>query len=319
MIPNWLSPAIGSLRAAYAADRLPHALLIHDSPGAGGDSLANWAASLAMCTTPGEAPCGHCDGCRRVAADQHPDLNRVVPIEDSKQIRIEQVRDLAAELALTSHRGGYKVGILSPADTLNRFAANALLKTLEEPSARTLLILVAIQPSRLPPTILSRCQRLRVRVPTRAEAIEWLEHTKGKGDWSGVLDVIGEAPFWVTEADPKAIPALGQDTRRTLEEIAAGAADPVATAERWSRTEPGLRLRCFENWLTDRIRRHFGATGNSVELRSAAHLPRPASILNIRGLFELVDGVRALRSMLDEPINRSLAFEMLLRQLSGRA
>jgi DNA polymerase-3 subunit delta' len=257
-------------------------------------------------------------GRKRVANDQHPDLTRVVPIEESKQLRIEQIRDLGAELALTSHQGGYKVGILSPADTLNRFAANALLKTLEEPPPRTLLILVAIQPSRLPATILSRCQRLRVRTPTRAEAMEWLQQVKGGGDWNGVLDLIGEAPFWAAEADPKAIPALGHETRRTLEEIEQGAADPVATAERWSRSEPALRLRCFENWLTDRIRRHFAATGNSVELRSAAHLPRPASILNIRGLFELADGVRGLRSMLDEPINRSLALEMLLRQLAAQ-
>src|SRR6476619_144924 len=124
MHPKWLTPAIEALRAAYVADRMPHALLIHDSPGAGGDWLAQWAASLALCTNAAEAPCGRCDRCRRVAADQHPDLTRVVLIEESKQLRIEQVRDLAAELALTSHQGGYKVGILSPADTLNRFAAN---------------------------------------------------------------------------------------------------------------------------------------------------------------------------------------------------
>ena len=319
MTPKWLTPAISALRAAYATGRLPHALLIHDSPGAGGDWLANWAASLAMCTNASEAPCGRCDGCKRVASNQHPDLTRIVPIEESKQLRIEQVRDLAAELALTSHQGGYQVAILSPADTLNRFAANALLKTLEEPPPKTLLILVATQPSRLPATILSRCQRLRVRAPTRAEAIEWLQEAKGTGDWNGVLDLIGEAPFWAAEeADPKAIPALGHETRRTLEEIEQGAADPVATAERWSRSEPGLRLRCFENWLTDRIRRHFAPPGNSVELRSAAHLPRPASILNIRGLFDLADGVRGLRSTLDEPINRSLALEMLLRQLAAQ-
>src|SRR6185436_6669533 len=206
MIPKWLLPSTGALRAAYDAGRVPHALLIHDSPGAGGDWLAEWAAALVFCRNPADAPCGRCTSCTRVAANQHPDLIRVHPIEESKQLRIEQVRELAEELSLTSHQGGYKVGILSPADSLNRFAANALLKTLEEPPARTLLILVATQPSRLPPTILSRCQRLRVRTPTRAEALEWLEQTKGKGDWNGVLDVIGEAPFWVTEADPKSIP-----------------------------------------------------------------------------------------------------------------
>jgi DNA polymerase-3 subunit delta' len=297
---------------------MPHALLIHDSPGAGGEWLANWVATLALCTNTGEAPCGRCDGCKRVANQQHPDLTWVVPIEESKQLRIEQVRELATELALTSHQGGYKVGILSPADSMNRFAANALLKTLEEPPARTLLILVAVQPSCLPATILSRCQRLRVQVPTRAEAIEWLQKERGSGDWSGVLDVIGEAPFLAALADPKAIPALGHETRRTLEEIEAGAADPVATAERWSRSEPGLRLKCFENWLTDRIRRHIAPRGNSVEMQATAHLSRRAPVLNIRGLFELADGVRDLRSQLDVPINRSLALEVLLRRLAGQ-
>jgi DNA polymerase-3 subunit delta' len=240
----------------------------------------------------------------------------VVPIEESKQLRIEQVRGLAEELSLTSHGGGYKVGILSPADSLNRFAANAMLKTLEEPPARTLLILVAVQPSRLPATILSRCQRLRVRAPTRAEAIEWLQE-RGSGDWNGVLDVLGEAPFLAANADPKAIPALGHETRRTLDEIASGAGDPVSTAERWSRSEPALRLRCFENWLTDRIYRDFAPGAHSVQKGTAAHLSAPASIPKIRGLFELTDAVRDLRFLIDEPINRSLALEMLLRRLAG--
>ena len=317
MTPKWLTPAIESLNAAREAGRLPHALMIHDSMGAGGDWLAAWAASVVMCLSPDKAPCGKCIGCTRVAANQHPDLIRVHPIEESKQLRIEQVRELAQELSLTSHQGGYKVGILSPADSMNRFAANALLKTLEEPSPRTLLILVASQPSRLPATILSRCQKLKVRPPTRAESLEWLEATRGAGDWAGVLDVIGDAPFVAAEADPKTIPALGSETLRTLEELEAGSVDPVATAERWSRSEPALRLRCFENWLTDRIRRHFAA-GTSSEIRPPAHLPRGLSIMNIRSLFELAESVRDLRSSLDVPINRSLAFELLFRRLASR-
>jgi DNA polymerase-3 subunit delta' len=315
MTPAWLVPAIASLTAARVAGRLPHALLIHDTPGGGGDWLAGWAASVALCVAPADAPCGKCIGCTRVANNQHPDLVRVHPTEDSKQLRIEQVRELAQELSLTSHQGGYKVGILSPADSMNRFAANALLKTLEEPSARTLLILVAVQPSRLPATILSRCQKIKVRPPTRAESIDWLQATKGAGDWAGVLDVIGDAPFLAADADPKEIPALGAETRRALEEMEAGAADPVATAERWHRSETGLRLRYFENWLTDRIRRHFGATPAS-EIRTAAPLPRGLSIMNIRALFELVESVRELRSQLDVPLNRSLALELLFRRLA---
>jgi DNA polymerase-3 subunit delta' len=317
MTPKWLSPAIASLTAARTTGRLPHALLIHDTPGGGGDWLAEWAASLALCLSPADAPCGKCVGCTRVASNQHPDLVRIYPTEDSKQLRIEQVRELAQELSLTSHQGGYKVGILSPADSMNRFAANALLKTLEEPPPRTLLILVATQPSRLPATILSRCQRLKVRAPSRAESLEWLQASRGAGDWTGVLDVLGEAPFLAAEADPKAIPALGTETRRTLEEIEAGTADPVATAERWHRSDTALRLRCFENWLTDRIRSQFGGVP-SGEIKQSAHLPRGLSIMNIRGLFELADGVRDLRSALDVPINRSLALELLFRRLAGQ-
>ena len=317
MTPAWLAPAIASLTAARAAGRLPHALMIHDTPGGGGDWLAEWAASVALCVAPSDQPCGKCIGCTRVANNQHPDLVRVHPTEDSKQLRIEQVRELAQELSLTSHQGGYKVGILSPADSMNRFAASALLKTLEEPSARTLLILVATQPSRLPATILSRCQKIKVRPPSRAEAIAWLQDAKGSADWAGVLDVIGDAPFLAADVDPKEIPALGAETRRTLEEMEAGAGDPVATAERWHRSETGLRLRCFENWLTDRIRRHFGA-GTSGEIRQPAHLPRGLSIMNIRALFELVESVRDLRSQLDVPINRSLALELLFRRLAAQ-
>jgi DNA polymerase III subunit delta' len=316
MTPKWLAPAIASLNSARKAGRLPHALLIHDTAGGGGDWLANWAASVALCLSPDDAPCGKCLGCVRVANNQHPDLTRVVPIEDSKQLRIEQVRELAQELSLTSHQGGYKVGLLSPADSMNRFAANALLKTLEEPPARTLLILVASQPSRLPATILSRCQKLKVRAPTRAESLEWLQATRGAGDWAGVLDVLGEAPFDAADADPKAIPALGAETRRTLEEMEAGTADPVATAERWHRADTALRLRCFETWLTDRIQRQVApaaAVGNS----GPAHLPRGLSIMNIRGLFELVEAVRDLRSSLDVPLNRSLALELLFRRLAA--
>jgi DNA polymerase-3 subunit delta' len=315
VIPKWLDPTVRALASARTADHFPHALLIHDAVGAGGDWLASYAAQLALCLHPTQAPCGTCLGCKRVAARQHPDLLGIHPSEDSRQIRIEQIRDLAAELALTSHQGGYKVGIISPADALNRFAANALLKTLEEPPPHTLLILVASQPSLLPATILSRCQRIRIRAPARSEALEWLEAARGPGDWNAILDALGEAPFLAAEVDAAAIPAVATETFRTLAELEAGGADPAATAERWSRSEPALRLRCFENWLTERIRRQFAGARPDVEKRGAAHLPRAAPVTNIRGLFELADGVRDLRSALDTPINKSLAFEALLRQL----
>jgi DNA polymerase-3 subunit delta' len=245
----------------------------------------------------------------------HPDWIGVHPIDESRQIRIEQVRELAQELALTSHQGGYKVGVISPADVLNRFAANALLKTLEEPTARTVLILVVTQPSRLPATILSRCQRIRIAAPERAQAVAWLEATRGKGEWKAVLDIVGEAPMLAAESDAEAVVQIGAEVRRGLDEAAAGTSDPVATAERWARAELPLRLRCFENWLTERIRSQSESRAFLTEEGAVTFLQRPQTVLNIRGLFELLDGVRDLESALDTPINRGLALETLLRQV----
>jgi DNA polymerase-3 subunit delta' len=253
-----------------------------------------------------------------VQAARHPDLTRVSLLEESRQIRIEQLRELANELALTSHAGGYKVGILTPADALNRFAANALLKTLEEPPPRTLLILVATQPSRLPATVRSRCQRLRVRAPSREQGIAWLAGTRGDGDWNAALEVLGDAPMLLVQGDPRSLAETATDVRCTLDALAAGQADPLATAERWARSEPALRLRCFENWLTERVRGASQTSGFMTEVRAGPYLPAPGAVLNTRELFGLLDQVRELRAALDVPLNRALALEALLRQLAPR-
>jgi DNA polymerase III subunit delta' len=314
--PPWLAEPLAAMRAAQRGGRLPHALLIQEAPGAGGEWLAAWLAQLVLCEHPLEAPCGRCKACGRVARLQHPDLSWVRPLEDSRQLRIEQVRELTAELALTSHGGGYKVGVLSPADALNSFAANALLKMLEEPPPRTLLVLVASQPSRLPATILSRCQRLKVRAPTRAEALEWLSATRGAGDWAGALDTLGEAPLLLAEADPAAVAEIGSETRRTLESLTQGRTEPVAAAERWARSELALRLLCFEKWLTERIRRGEREGALMAEMRGERYLSAGAPFLNIRELFGLIDEVRDLRATLDVPLNRGLALEALFRRLA---
>lgn len=313
----WLEPQKALLRGAYAAGRLAHALLIHESRGAGGNVLASWAAQLALCTDANRAPCGACAGCRRAASAQHPDLTTLQPIEESRQIRIEQVRELIAELALTSHQGGYKVAIISPADALNRAAANALLKTLEEPTPRTLLILIATQPSRLPATILSRCQRVSIRAPRRSEAVAWLQSVRGPAEWGAALDVLGDAPLFAADADPIAVVEFASDTQRVLNETSSGRADPVATAERWGRTDLPLRLLCIETWLTDRIRRHFAGAPFSVELSARVSLQPAVQIPSIRRLFGLVDAVQELKAALDAPLNRSLALESLLRRLAA--
>ncbi len=205
--------------------------------------------------------------------------------------------------------------ILDPADALNPFAANALLKTLEEPTPETMLILVAVQPSRLPATIVSRCQRIRVSRPTRAQSLTWLEAQHGAADWGAVLDVIGEAPFAAARLDPARVAELRAETLRALEEACSGAGDPMATAERWSRSELPLRLACVENWLTQRIERSLAPRPHSTEVRAGAHTRAADSVINSRDLFHMLDRVHELKAALSTPMNRSLALETLLRSL----
>jgi DNA polymerase-3 subunit delta' len=315
-LPPWLTASAAALAAAHAAGRMPHALLVHEAPGTGGEWLAAWTAALVLCAARATAPCGQCTSCRRVAALQHPDVSWLRPQDDSRQIRVEQVRELCAELSLTSHGGGYKLGIITPADALNRFAANALLKTLEEPPARTLLILVATEPSRLPPTVLSRCERLRIRAPERAESIAWLVAVRGEADWNAALNTIGEAPMQAAQGDPAELAQVGTDARATLDALATGRTDPVAAAERWARAQLPLRLLCFENWLTERILSRERAGALLAEMRAGPYLSGAAASLNIRELFGLIDEVRDLRATLDVPLNRGLALEALFRRLA---
>jgi DNA polymerase III subunit delta' len=305
VLPSWLDGARAEVKAAIAGSRLAHGLLIHEDPGAGGLELARWIAQVVNCREPARAPCGECQDCRWVAADQHPDVTRLSPEGDSTQILIQSVRDLSAELALTAHGRGYKVAIIAPAEAMNHFAANALLKTLEEPPARTLLLLVTSQPSRLLPTLRSRCSRLRLVGPTREAAAAYLEAACGAGPWAEALAATGVGPFALLESDPAAIAQLHRDTMAALRDIGSGNLQPPAVAERWAKGELPIRLACLESWVTQRIL-------ESGSIRDVTHLSGQGIPPNICRLFELSDAVRDMRKLSHTSINKTMAVEALL-------
>ena len=312
----WLTGPLAQLRRARAAGRFPAALLIQEQRGAGGAALADFAVRLALCRS-GEPPCGQCRDCRLLTASQHPDYLAVGPLEDSRQIRVEQIRELAEQLALSAHGGGATVALIAPADAMNANAANALLKTLEEPRAGVSLLLLTALPSRLAPTILSRCQRLVVPRPSREQSLAWLARRAGSGPWEAVLDVIGNAPFDALALEARQVARLGAETHAALADLLAGRLDVARTAEAWGRAESlELRLICLENWLTSRIDSAARRTGQARELRSGAHLSEAASDLNMARLLRVLDALHDLRRLRLTAINRPLALELLLRQLA---
>ncbi len=154
---------LGHLRAARNADRLAHAYIFLGPEGVGKESVARALAAALNCTQPLPEwdACGTCPSCKRMAAGTHADFQVLRPTSEGRQpqIKIEQIREFRRLTAYPPMEGGWRVALIKPAETMNAAAANALLKTLEEPPARHLLILAAASETELFPTIVSRCQK----------------------------------------------------------------------------------------------------------------------------------------------------------------
>src|SRR5215510_16569291 len=207
----WLAEPMARAREAFERGRLGHAILIQARVGLGSDVLARWLAALVLCDSKEGQPCGVCPSCTLLAAGTHPDLMAIERQEDATQIKVEQVRALGEALSLKSLRGGYKAALITEADALNANAANALLKTLEEPQPRTLLVLCATRASRLPATIVSRCQRLMIPLPSREAALEWLRQVKPLEHWPRILDHAAGAPLLALELENSGFLGLDRD------------------------------------------------------------------------------------------------------------
>lgn len=180
MIVPWLEPNWQAWERRLSQARVPHALLVAGPAGLGKRALVEAMAASLLCTDRNAAhACGLCRSCLWLKAGTHPDFHAVqrTPNERGElrqEIGVDQVRDTCDRLVQTSQRGGYRVAVFDPADALTVNAANALLKTLEEPEPYTVMVLVSDQPERLPATIRSRCQRIDARPPTAVQARDWL-------------------------------------------------------------------------------------------------------------------------------------------------
>ena len=246
----WLIPAWNVLAEGLRSGRLHHAPLFAGPRGYGKRALAEAFAAAALCTQRAgdDGACGTCKSCLLVAAGSHPDLVRVTfELRDDgrprSELTIDQMRALGQRLALSSQFGGLQIALVDPADAMNASAANALLKTLEEPATSTIIALVADDASRLPATIRSRCQRIELRAPTREEALAWL---KGQGvDSSLAASTLeasmgnpGQAAEWIGEGTL----TVREECLADLAALSAGRAQASAIAERWAADRPGMRL-----------------------------------------------------------------------------
>ena len=177
-------------------DRFSHAWLIHGNSGIGKTQFALAAGASLLCETPENAlACGKCQACNWVLNANHPDIKRIRPDsitlqeygeqalsadstadlkKPSNEIRIAQLRALGNWFTIATHKSGYRVAIIYPANDMNNITANALLKILEEPPEKTVFLLVSDHLDKLLPTIISRCRRLAIPVPNTNTSLQWL-------------------------------------------------------------------------------------------------------------------------------------------------
>ncbi|MFI4889644.1 MAG: hypothetical protein ACHQIL_03840 [Steroidobacterales bacterium] len=308
----WLDDARARIRQAAGVGRMPHSLLMLSAPGLGVEFLARWTIAFALCDGAGQRPCGVCASCLLLKADTHPDALTVRIEEDAKQIKVEQVRALIEALTLKSYRGGYKVGVIEGAELLNVNGANAFLKTLEEPTQNTLLILTANPNHRLPATVASRCLRLTLRAPATDVARNWLNEHVGTGhDWDAALALAGGAPLLACDIDAAGLVSIDENMRAGLQQLSAREVDVTLLAEQWVRSHLQLRILWLENWITSRVRASLGA-GDSLSNANPVRLPAPQLRAKICQLYDFLDAARQFRRLSQTSMNQQLALETLL-------
>lgn len=305
----WHDIAWREFEAALSADRLGHAYLIEGPQGLGKLHLAFRMAARVL-------------GASWPAADppvplQHPDLNWITLETDDegkqkKQIGIHQVRDACANLAMTSYSGGWKVAVVWPAEQLNPHSANALLKTLEEPAPRTLLLLVRSRLDTLPATIASRCQRVRIAPPPAAAAIAWLEARAGGGDWQRLLSLAGDAPLLALLLAEEGFRELDGKFAADLAGILGRRREAMEVAAEWARQPLPMTLRWLDVWTSELVR--WKAAGAVPALESAVRRALQTALegIPLQRLFRYRDEVRSAMTRNDGVFNTQMVLEGLL-------
>jgi DNA polymerase-3 subunit delta' len=310
----WLASVRERLAALQDQGRLPHGILIAGAPGAGQAELGAWIGTRLLCRA--RDVCGKCADCRLILAGSHPDFRWVAVPADKKDIGIDQVRALSEALFLRSFRGGAKIAVISVAESMNRHSFNALLKTLEEPPSDTYLVLATGRIDRIPRTIVSRCQKIRVPLPPENEALAWLERIARRGDWPALLALAGGAPFLAEDYAAQDLGTIDHEMQDLVATAAAGRLDFVAAADRCAKDAPAARLEWLESWLT-RSLKEAALASDLVNNNRLPWLRGPGADTKIRAAFGLLDQLRDARRQVGGSLNTQLLFEGLLVSVAG--
>ncbi|MFN8986513.1 MAG: DNA polymerase III subunit delta' [Burkholderiales bacterium] len=308
-------------------EKLPHALLIHGRSGVGKIEFARALAQSLLCESPQDGfACGECPACGWFREGNHPDFRELLPEsmldeastdevaadaddkdkKKSREIKIDQIRAIADFMMLSTHRDGYRVLLVHPAEAMNIAAANALLKTLEEPAARTVILLVSDQLGRLLATIRSRCQRVLVPAPDTQTALAWL-NTQGMSNAENALAAAAGAPL-------DAIAFGNADYQSARLAFVATLAEPdfdyVLSAQNFEKTDLPSLLGWMQTWTNDLIRQKMLGQINHHRDHARA-VEKIARNIDLPKVFRFESELRQSRRLINHPLNARLLLEQL--------
>lgn len=310
----WLHPHWDQLLRSVATSRIPPALLIQGQRGVGKTFLAKlWAQKLLCKDINSPLPCHTCSPCQLFMAGTHPDFILVEPPEAGKSIGIDTIRQLINKLSLKPQYNGYRVVLIEPAHQLNINAANALLKTLEEPSPYTLIILVSSTAYKLPVTILSRCQKLSIGQPERGMVLHWLQSKKLRQPPENLLAIARGSPLSALALDTSDTLEQRNQTLMELSGLLSGKHDPVQLAGQWEQTFGEDRVNWMLSWVADMV--SLQQDPHRVLMQNQdihSILEGLSQSIPMVELFELWDFLLRTRQNLGGSINQRLLLEELL-------
>ena len=319
---DWQRSNWQNLTTSHQNKRLGHGLLFHGAAGIGKNAFAIEFAHWLMCEQPlADKACGECKSCQLIQADSNPDLLGLYPEEEGKAIKVDQIRELIQKVSLTSHGSGYRVIIISPADALNINASNSLLKTLEEPPANTVLILISDTPSKLMATIRSRTQMVRFDLPREEQSLAWLNQ-KNVDNAALLLKLSAGAPLAAAVMDKDEGLAVRNKLFTDWQALATGNADALESAAMWVKDGfkvlGNLPLNWVSSWLTDMIRCLQGGNMETMSnLDYAQTLQKLAGQVDLKSMYGLLDRLNDTIRLSDTPANQLMLIEGLLLHWAG--
>ena len=320
------------LQRSLTHGRLAHAYLFLGPRDAGQEAVARTLAQALNCLEQAHDACGRCDSCRRIAAGQHPDIHWVRPESKSRRITVDQLREFEQAVNFKAAAARVKVGIVVDADCLNEEASNAFLKTLEEPPAQTIIILLTAEPQRLLPTILSRCLRIAFGPVAGAPALYRAKVVPVLAQWAGGRGVAAAYQLH------GALTGLLQQLREEIRAAAETAADldrytnlDVKTRDRLT-TQLDARIegeyRAAREQVLEELYSWFADVLLCVERADPGLLEHPdqlpalqraaADLTAVRADANL-DAIEQIRESLSRNINETLALEVGLLKLAVAA